>query len=91
MHRISDFRAEKRFWCTEPQIFEQKKDFHAQKAAVWEGNKGWANHRIKKKESVSEFRYALFFLMVTSLDAPEGCRCTRDGIESSSAECGTDL
>ena len=44
-----------------------------------------------KEESVSEFRYALFFLMVTSLDAPEGCRCTRDGIESSSAECGTDL
>ena len=51
MHRISDFRAEKGFWCTESQIFEQKKDFHAQKAAVWEGNKGWANHRIKKKRA----------------------------------------
>ena len=52
VHRISDFRAKKRFWCTESQIFEQKKDFHVQKVAGWEGNKGWANHWIKKRERI---------------------------------------
>ena len=35
MHRISDFHAEKRFWCTESQIFMQKKDFNAENLRFW--------------------------------------------------------
>ena len=49
MHRISDFHAEKRFWCTESRVFVQKKDFHAQNAAVGGGNEDGANHPLRKK------------------------------------------
>ena len=39
MHRISDFRVEKGFWCTESRIFEQKKDFGAQNLGFWSRKK----------------------------------------------------
>ena len=39
VHRISDFRAEKRFWCTESQVFIQKKDFDAQNLGFWSRKK----------------------------------------------------
>ena len=49
VHRISDFRAEKRFWCTESQIFEQKKDFGAQ-------NLGFSSRKKILVHRISDFR-----------------------------------
>jgi len=49
MHRISDFRAEKSFWCTESQIFEQKKDFDAQ-------NLGFSSRKKILVHRISDFR-----------------------------------
>ena len=49
IYRISDFRAEKRFWCTESQVFVQKKDFGAQ-------NLGFSCRKKILMHRISDFR-----------------------------------